>query len=945
MWFRVFVFPVVLKACSGLGAVELGKQVHGMVIKYGFVGNLYVGKALVDMYACAANEMAYDALCFLEMMLEFENLTPNVISWSAVISGFSQNGYGREAMELMSKMLVAGVKPNERTLASVLPACARLTSLTLGKELHGYIVRHGYLSNSFVVNGLVDVYRKCFEMGTAFKIFSNYSIKNEAALSQVKLSRSHSSMKYRPKPNSVSIHAHVIKSGFGVDEFIATKLLQLYGKFGRLDALLMFDKMTYKNLYSWKAILDAHVDSGLNEETCFYFVSLLNNEECGLEFFVFPVVLKACSGLVAVELGKQVHGMVIKYGFVGNLYVGNALVDMYACAANGMAYDALCFLEMMLEFENLTPNVISWSAVIGGFSQNGYDREAMELMSKMLVAGVKPNERTLASVLPACARLTSLTLGKELHGYIVRHGYLSNSFVVNGLVDVYRKCLEMGTAFKIFSNYSIKNEVSFNTMIVGYSENGEPCKARKLFDEMEIFGFRKGIIAWNSMLSGYVDNFCFHEAWKMFVDVLVEESVEPDSFTIGSVLSACVDKGSLRRGKEIQAQAIVRGLDSDPHVGGALVDMYSKWKDITAARIAFDSVGEKDVSTWNALISGYARCNQIQKACRLLQDMKRCDFSPNAYTWNGIIAGSVGNGHHESALQLFMDMQTLFLKPDKYTVSITISACSKLSTIQRGKQLHAYAIRCGYELDAHIGVALLDMYAKCGSIKDAISVYNRIPNPDIVSQNAMLSAYGMHGYGEEGIDLFNRMIDQGYLPDHVTFLSVLTSCVHAGSLESGYQFFNMMESYKVTPSLKHYTCMVDLLSRAGKLDCAYDLMNTMPVTPDAVAWNAFLGGCVIHRDVGLGEIAAEKLVELEPHNPGHLVLLANLYASASRWIQLAKTRQFIKDLGMQKSAGCSWIENKYETHVFVASDTSHQRNEEIYAVMELLRLQMRTLWS
>ncbi|KAL9660849.1 hypothetical protein QQ045_025667 [Rhodiola kirilowii] len=257
--------------------------------------------------------------------------------------------------------------------------------------------------------------------------------------------------------------------------------------------------MTHRNLYSWKAILDAHVDSGLNEEACFYFVSLLNNEECGLEF-VFPVVLKACSGLGAVELGKQVHGMVIKYGFVGNLYVGNALVDMYACAANEMAYDALCFLEMLLEFENLTPNVISWSAVIGGFSQNGYDREAMELMSKMLVAGVKPNERTLASVLPACARLTSLTLGQELHGYIVRHGYLSNSFVVNELVDVYRKCFEMGTAFKIFSNYSIKNEarrhrVSLptgpnsnlnNTMIVGYSENGEPCKARKLFDEMEI---------------------------------------------------------------------------------------------------------------------------------------------------------------------------------------------------------------------------------------------------------------------------------------------------------------------------------------------------------------------------------------------------------------------------------------------------------------------------
>uniref|UniRef100_A0A7N0T9Q9 Chlororespiratory reduction 21 n=1 Tax=Kalanchoe fedtschenkoi TaxID=63787 RepID=A0A7N0T9Q9_KALFE len=808
------------------------------------------------------------------------------------------------------------------------------------------------------------------------------------------LSLSHSSTQFRQLPDSFSvattyasaleschcpklctqIHAHALKSGFGSDRFVATKLLQLYGTLGYLeDAVLLFDKMSHRNLHSWKAILDAHVDSGLYEEACSYFFRMLNEEESALEFFVFPVVSKICGALGALELGKQVHGMVMKHGFFGNLYVGNALVDMYgkcgciggtkevfavmgkkdcvtwnslvsACATNGMVHDALGFLEMILECEDLTPTVVSWSAVIGGFWQSGYDGEAIELMYRMIEAGVEPNARTLASVLPACARLRSLTLGKELHGYIIRHGIMTNSFVVNGLVDVYRKCSEMEAAFRIFSNHSRKNEVSFNTMIVGYCENGDTCKARQLFDEMEAFGFCKGIISWNSMLSGYVDNYCFHEAWRLFVYVLVDETVEPDSSTIGSVLSACADMGSLKRGKEIQAQAIIRGLDSDPHVGGALVELYSKWKDITAARIAFDCVGEKNASTWNALIAGYARCDHITEACLLVHDMELYGFQPSAYTWNGIIAGSVGNGHNESALRLFLDMQTLFLKPDKYTVGIVISACSKLSTIHRGKQLHAYAIRCGCDSDAHIGVALLDMYAKCGSIKGAKAVYDRMQNPDLVSQNAMLNAYAMHGYGDDGIDLFRRMIARGYVPDHVTFLSVLTSCVHAGSVDSGYQFFDMMGLYKVTPSLKHYTCMVDLLSRAGRLDCAYELMRSMPVEPDAVAWNAFLGGCVIHRNVELGELAAERLVELEPHNTGNLVLLANLYASGNRWIQLNRTRQRIRDLGMQKTAaGCSWIESRDETQVFVASDASHGRSEEIYGVIDLLRLQMRKL--
>ncbi|KAK9292574.1 hypothetical protein L1049_020548 [Liquidambar formosana] len=766
------------------------------------------------------------------------------------------------------------------------------------------------------------------------------------------------------------VHAHSFKSGFHGHEFVGTKLLQMYGRFGYLeDAVLLFEKMPVRNLYSWTAILSVHVDHGSFDEAFLLFQEL-QFEDIGLEFFLFPVVLKICRGLGVVELGRQLHGIVMKYQFVSNIYVGNALIDMYgkcgslndakkvlgtmaerdcvswnsvvtACAANGMVYEALELLEKMSESENSAPNLVSWSAVIGGFSQNGYDKEAIEVLFRMQAAGLEPNARTLASVLPACARSQKLSLGKEIHGYITRHGFMSNPFVVNGLVDVYRRCVDMGSALKIFSKFSVKNAVSFNTMIVGYCDNGDISKAKGLFDQMEIVGIKKDIISWNSMISGYVDNFLFDEAFSLFQDLLMEDGIEPDSFTLGSALAACADMASLRLGKQLHSHAIIRGLQSNPFVGGALVEMYCKCHNLMAAQMAFDEVAERDKPTWNALISGYARCNQIENIQTLLQEMKEDGFEPNVYTWNGIIAGHVENGHHESALQLFSEMQTSNLRPDIYTVGIILPACSRLATIERGKQVHAHSIRCGYESDVHIGAALVDMYAKCGSIKHALMTYNRISNPNLVSQNAMLTAFAMHGHGEEGIALFRKMLVDGTRPDHVTFLSVLSSCVHAGSVETGDEFFHLMGYYNVRPTLKHYTCMVDLLSRAGQLNEAYELIKNMPMEPDSVVWGALLGGCVIRGNVELGEIAAERLIELEPNNTGNYVLLANLYAYAGRWCDLARTRQTMKDRGMQKSPGCSWIEDKDEIHVFLACDKSHKRTEEIYATLDNLTLHMR----
>ncbi|XP_054780508.1 pentatricopeptide repeat-containing protein At2g13600-like [Prosopis cineraria] len=768
------------------------------------------------------------------------------------------------------------------------------------------------------------------------------------------------------------VHAHSIKTGFQEHDFVENKLLQMYGRTGCLEnASLLFDKMPLRNVYSWTAILSAYVDHGLFEEVLLLFQELLD-EDVQLDFFLFPVVLKICYGLDALELGRQLHGILLKSQFVKNIYVGNALIDMYgkcgsldnakkvlekmptkdcvswnsiitACATNGKAYEAMDLLQKM-SLGDVIPNIVSWSAVIAGFAQNGYDEEAIQLLFKMQAAGLEPNMRTLASVIPSCARLRKLNLGKVLHGFIIRRNFTSNAFIINGLLDMYRRCNDMESAFKMFSKVSRKCSASYNTMIAGYSENGNIFKARRLFDEMEQEGVERERISWNSMISGYVDNFLYDEALSLFQDSL-KNGITPDSFTLGSVLTACADTATILRGKQIHTQAIVRGLQSNRFVGGALVEFYFKCHDIFSAQRAFDEVSERDIATWNVLICGYAHCNQSKTVQELLQRMVSDGFEPNMYTWNGVLAGCVENSHYDSAIQLFTEMQNSNLKPDIYTVGIILTACSKLASIQRGKQVHAYSIRAGHDSDVHLGAALVDMYGKCGHIKYCMITYNRILNPDLVSHNAILTAYAMHGHGKKGIAHFRKMLAGQVRPDHITFLSVLSSCVHAGSTEMGRECFSLMETYGLAPTLKHYTCMIVLLSRAGKLNEAYELIKKMPMEADSVTWSSLLGGCFIHGEISLGEIAAKNLLELEPNNNANYVLLANLYASAGRWYDLAQTRQLMKEEGMQKSPGCSWIEDKDGVHVFLAGDTTHARTEEIYSTLDNLTHYIRTRHS
>lgn len=185
----------------------------------------------------------------------------------------------------------------------------------------------------------------------------------------------------------------------------------------------------------------------------------------------------------------------------------------------------------------------------------------------------------------------------------------------------------------------------------------------------------------------------------------------------------------------------------------------------------------------------------------------------------------------------------------------------------------------------------------------------------------MIAGCGMHGHGEDALALFDNMLEQGIEPNHVTFISVLSACSHSGLVKEGWRYFNSMNPYyHITPREEHYACMVDMLGRSGLLHEAYELIKNMPLEPTANVWAGLLGGCRIHSNIALGECVAQHIKELEPQNASCYVLLTNIYAEANRWADVARLRTLMKERGLKKTPGCSWIEIEKTVHKFFAGD-------------------------
>ncbi|CAN4082681.1 unnamed protein product [Withania somnifera] len=459
------------------------------------------------------------------------------------------------------------------------------------------------------------------------------------------------------------------------------------------------------------------------------------------------------------------------------------------------------------------------------------------------------------------------------------------------------------------------------------------------------------------------------KALLLYIDMLRSQNT-PTSYTFSSVIKGCTLMCDLRLGECVHGQIWGYGFGSHIFVQTGLIVFYSNLGRVDLARLVFDEMPERDNFAWAAVVSAHASAGDLGSARSLFDEMPEkitaaCNAMINGYSgigdvesaellfkemsrkdlisWTTMINCYSRNRKYGLAIEVFYDMKSNSITPDEVTMTTVISACAHLGVLDQGKEMHLYVIQKGYDLGVHIGSALIDMYAKCGSLERSLLVFYKLREKNLFCWNSVIDALAVHGYAEEALTLFSRMEKEKVKPNGITFISVLTACTHAGLVEKGRKtFLSMTQEYGIAPGMEHYGCMVDLLCKAGLLQEALELIRSMRIEPNAVIWGALLGGCKLQKNLEIAQVAAKKLSVLEPNNSGYYTLLLNMYANANRWSEVAQIRAFLRELGVGKEyPGSSWIEIEKKIHQFAACDNYHHSSQEIYSLLDGLNVQLK----
>ncbi|XVE85887.1 hypothetical protein DITRI_Ditri17bG0127700 [Diplodiscus trichospermus] len=381
-----------------------------------------------------------------------------------------------------------------------------------------------------------------------------------------------------------------------------------------------------------------------------------------------------------------------------------------------------------------------------------------------------------------------------------------------------------------------------NALVHLYSVCGRIFDAQKLFDENPE---TNDVVSWNCLMGGYV-RFSKPVIVIALYRQMHRSCLTPSVTTFLTVLSAIGEVGDSLAGESLHGHCLKVGFCFDSNLVAALIDMYARTGNVCSGRKAFNEVVAKDVVLWNCMISKYAESGLLEESLALLRLMKVHKVKPNSTTLVGLL-----------------------------------SACAASGAIALGQCIGSYVEEEGLPLDVVVGTALVDMYAKCGVLDKAIDVFERMESKDVKSWTAMILGFGVHGLALDAIRLFSRMEEEGFRPNEVTFLTVLSACSHGGLVVEGMKCFErMIDEYGILPKIEHYGCIIDLFGRAGLLEEAHNFIKSLPIKGDATAWRSLLSACRVYGNVELGELVKGVLVGLDNEHPTDSVLLSSTYAIA-----------------------------------------------------------------
>ncbi|WCJ24343.1 Pentatricopeptide repeat (PPR-like) superfamily protein [Euphorbia peplus] len=504
---------------------------------------------------------------------------------------------------------------------------------------------------------------------------------------------------------------------------------------------------------------------------------------------------------------------------------------------------------------------------IRAFSNSSTPPKAILLYIKF--PSIPPDHFTYPPLLKACSRLSSVSLGKQIHAHVLKRGLHSDIYVQNSLVHFYGSVTRLDDARLLFDTMSYRDITSWNSLIGAYSVYK---RSHSVTQSMILF---------RNLMRGCVraDKITFVILLSACTQVQIDESLD-----YGRVIHGCVKK---------------LGLDSMQNVSNALMDMYAKFKQMDAAsRIFYDMGFQRDVVSYTTLINGYLVMGLVDFAGEIFDQI----VDKDVVSWNLMVHGYIKANRPDDALKLFGKMDVI---PDKHTMVSLLAACASLSDLKYGRLVHVFINRNNVDQDVHVKTALIDMYFKCGSVEEALVTFYKMEYKDVVSWTAVIGGLAIHGYGREALSLFNRMEEQGIQPNEATFTSVLTGCSHSGLVKEGCLLFKTMpDVYKLQPSIEHFGCLIDALSRAGLLHQADEFVELLRLEERLTAYKILLSSCINYSELDVGEKVANKITDSSPDTN---TLLSNFYAVAGQWTKVAKTRRSMKSLNVRKEPGVSSV--------------------------------------
>ncbi|XP_052192218.1 pentatricopeptide repeat-containing protein At4g35130, chloroplastic [Diospyros lotus] len=634
---------------------------------------------------------------------------------------------------------------------------------------------------------------------------------------------------------------------------------------------------------------------------------------------------------------------------------------------SGSMEDALHLFGKMLKRD-----AFAWNVIIRGLTSTGYFQEAIDFYYWMRFEGVPADNFTYPFVIKSCTGSFSLIEGQKVHSKLMKVGLDLDLYICNSLITMYAKLGCIKLAERVFKDLPVRDLVSWNSMISGYVSVGNGWHALTCCQEMQVLGLRpdrfstisllgacslecslqygkeihglairkgfewdimvqtslidmygkcatlgyaerlferisqRNVVLWNAMIGGYALNGQCMESFACLKKMQEDDNLKPDTITGINLLPSCAKIGALLPGKTIHGLSIRKGFLPHLVLETSLVDMYGK-------------------------------CGEKKLARKIFSDMS----SRNLVSWNAMIAACVQNGHNREALELFQGLWREPINPDATTITTILPAYAEVALLREGKQIHAYVAKLDLKESTFISNSIVYMYAKCGDLHTAQEVFDRMLFKDIISWNTIIMAYAIHGLGEISVNLFSQMKEEGLEPNASTFVSLLLACSNADMTDEGWEYFHSMKNdYGIDPGIEHYGCMLDIIGRSGNLDLAKHFIHEMPLVPTGRIWGSLLMASRHNRSIELAELSAKQILSIEHDNTGCYVLLSNMYAEAGRWEDVQRIKYLMKNQGLEKTTGCSTVENSIKTYKFINLDSSHANSHLIYDVLYIISRKM-----